>query len=132
MQSPKIQVFTENFISYIQFLETFGKCIGINSCPNGLDFTPKRSLCFQHNSAQCSKERTRVRFQPGVLGSQNHYKRHGIFPCFTETVTVRQKYVSWVLYRGLVIQANGRLTFQNDLRSGGLLCFIFNERQRPH
>ena len=61
MHSPKIQVFTENFISYIQFLETFGKCIGINSCPNGLDFTPKRSLCFQHNSAQCSKERTKVK-----------------------------------------------------------------------
>ena len=25
---------------------------------------------------------------------------------------------------GLVIQANGRLTFEDVLRSGGLLCFI--------
>ena len=25
---------------------------------------------------------------------------------------------------GLVIQANGRLAFEDDLRSGGLLCFI--------
>ena len=25
---------------------------------------------------------------------------------------------------GPVIQANGRLTFEDDLRSGGLLCFI--------
>ena len=32
--------------------------------------------------------------------------------------------VSWVRLRGPVIQANGRLTFEDDLRSGGLLCFI--------
>ena len=25
---------------------------------------------------------------------------------------------------GPIIQANGRLTFEDDLRSGGLLCFI--------
>ena len=31
---------------------------------------------------------------------------------------------SWVRLRGPVIQANGRLTFEDDLRSGGLLCFI--------
>ena len=31
---------------------------------------------------------------------------------------------SWVSLRGPVIQANGRLTFEDDLRSGGLLCFI--------
>ena len=30
---------------------------------------------------------------------------------------------SWVRLRGPVIQANGRLTFEDDLRSG-LLCFI--------
>ena len=30
----------------------------------------------------------------------------------------------WVHLRGPVIQANGRLTFEDDLRSGGLLCFI--------
>ena len=30
----------------------------------------------------------------------------------------------WVRLRGPVIQANGRLTFEDDLRSGGLLCFI--------
>ena len=30
---------------------------------------------------------------------------------------------SWVHLRGPVIQANGRLTFEDDLRSGGLLCF---------
>ena len=30
-----------------------------------------------------------------------------------------------------VIQANGRLTFEDDLRSGGLLCFIsMNARVR--
>ena len=29
-----------------------------------------------------------------------------------------------VRLRGPVIQANGRLTFEDDLRSGGLLCFI--------
>ena len=45
---------------------------------------------------------------------------------------LHQKKVSWVRLRGPVIQANGRLTFEDDLRSGGLLCFIFNERQRPH
>ena len=32
--------------------------------------------------------------------------------------------LSWVRLRGPVIQANGRLTFEDDLRSGGLLCFI--------
>ena len=31
---------------------------------------------------------------------------------------------SWVRLRGPVIQTNGRLTFEDDLRSGGLLCFI--------
>ena len=31
---------------------------------------------------------------------------------------------SWVRLRGPVIKANGRLTFEDDLRSGGLLCFI--------
>ena len=31
---------------------------------------------------------------------------------------------SWVHLSGPVIQANGRLTFKDDLRSGGLLCFI--------
>ena len=30
---------------------------------------------------------------------------------------------SWVRLRGPVIQANGRLTFEDDLRSGGLLYF---------
>ena len=30
---------------------------------------------------------------------------------------------SWVHLRGPVIQANGRLTFEDDLRSGDLLCF---------
>ena len=30
---------------------------------------------------------------------------------------------SWVRLPGPVIQANGRLTFEDDLRSGGLLCF---------
>ena len=29
-----------------------------------------------------------------------------------------------VRWHGPVIQANGRLTFEDDLRSGGLLCFI--------
>ena len=28
---------------------------------------------------------------------------------------------SWVRLRGPVIQANGRLTYEDDLRSGGLL-----------
>ena len=31
--------------------------------------------------------------------------------------------MSWVRLRGPVIQANGRLIFENDLRSGGLLGF---------
>ena len=31
---------------------------------------------------------------------------------------------SWVRLQGPVIQANGRLTFEDDLRSRGLLCFI--------
>ena len=31
--------------------------------------------------------------------------------------------VSWVRLRGPVIQANGSLTFEDDLRSEGLLCF---------
>ena len=30
---------------------------------------------------------------------------------------------SWVRLRGSVIQANGRLIFEDDLRSGGLLGF---------
>ena len=38
--------------------------------------------------------------------------------------TLNLKNVSWVRLRGPVIQANGRLTFEDDLRSGGLLCFI--------
>ena len=29
--------------------------------------------------------------------------------------------VSWVRLRGPVIQANGRLTYEDDMRSGGLL-----------
>ena len=32
--------------------------------------------------------------------------------------------MSWVRLRGPVIQANGRLTYEDDLRSGGLLWFI--------
>ena len=32
--------------------------------------------------------------------------------------------ISWVRLRGPVIQANGRLIFEDVLRSGGLLCFI--------
>ena len=39
---------------------------------------------------------------------------------------------SWVRLRGPVIQANGRLTFEDDLRSGGLLCFNYTVNQRPH
>ena len=35
-----------------------------------------------------------------------------------------QYMVGWVRLRGPVIQANGRLTFEDDLRSGGLLCLI--------
>ena len=35
--------------------------------------------------------------------------------------------VSWVRLRGPVIQANGRLKFEDDLKSGGLLCFIHSE-----
>ena len=31
----------------------------------------------------------------------------------------------WVRLREPVIQANGRLKFEDDLRSGGLLCFIW-------
>ena len=31
---------------------------------------------------------------------------------------------SWVRLRGPIIQANGRLTFEDYLRAGGLLCFI--------
>ena len=31
--------------------------------------------------------------------------------------------LSWVPLRGPAIQANGRLTFEDDLRSGALLCF---------
>ena len=31
---------------------------------------------------------------------------------------------SWVRLRRPVIQVNGRLTFEDDLRSGGLLSFI--------
>ena len=30
----------------------------------------------------------------------------------------------WESVAGHVIQANGRLTFEDDLRSGGLRCFI--------
>ena len=32
------------------------------------------------------------------------------------------KVASWVRLRGPVMQANGRLIFEDDLRSGGLLC----------
>ena len=35
-----------------------------------------------------------------------------------------KRLLSWIHLRGPVIQANGRLTFEDDLRSGGLLCFI--------
>ena len=40
--------------------------------------------------------------------------------------SVTNKRASWKLgsVAGPVIQANGRLTFEDDLRSGGLLCFI--------
>ena len=40
------------------------------------------------------------------------------------------KAASWVRLHGPVIQANGKLTFEDDLRSGGLLCYTVN--QRPH
>ena len=33
---------------------------------------------------------------------------------------------------GPVIEANGRLTFEDDLRSGGLLYFNYTVNQRPH
>jgi hypothetical protein len=34
-----------------------------------------------------------------------------------------EMYLSWVCLCGPVIQANGRLIFEDDLRSGGLLGF---------
>ena len=40
------------------------------------------------------------------------------------TLTVHKNKQSWVRLRKPVIQANGRLTYEDDLRSGGLLCFI--------
>ena len=33
---------------------------------------------------------------------------------------MNKKSASWIRLRGPVIQANGRLTFEDDLRSGGL------------
>jgi hypothetical protein len=39
---------------------------------------------------------------------------------------------SWVQLRGPVIQANGRLTFEDDLRSGGLLMLHYTVNQHPH
>ena len=33
-------------------------------------------------------------------------------------------FARWDRLRGPVMQANWRLTFEDDLRSGGLLCFI--------
>ena len=39
---------------------------------------------------------------------------------------------SWVCLRAPVIQANGRLTFEDDLWSGGLLYFTHSEPVRTH
>ena len=41
-----------------------------------------------------------------------------------DNVCNRRYFISWVCLHGPVIQANGRLTFKDDLRSGGLLRFI--------
>ena len=38
-------------------------------------------------------------------------------------IAFKTLWASWVHLRGPVIQANGRLTFVDDLWSGGLLCF---------
>jgi hypothetical protein len=54
--------------------------------------------------------------------------------CFDLTLKVKRETISkptyflykrggWVCLRGPVIQANGRLIFEDDLRSGGLLGF---------
>ena len=39
-------------------------------------------------------------------------------------------FASWVRLRGPVIQANGRLTYEDDLRSGGLLFISMNTSVR--
>ena len=45
--------------------------------------------------------------------------------CFVTGIfqTFKTKYIHRVRLRGPVIQANGRLIFEDDLRSGGLLGF---------
>ena len=56
-----------------------------------------------------------------LLGHESTFHQGKIFKKFLQVMTVRQELGS---VAGPVIQANGRLTFEDDLRSGGLLCFI--------
>ena len=57
------------------------------------------------------------------FGEQNGIMTSESFQIFGGTRSFTNS-LSWVRLRGPVIQANGRLTFEDDLRSGGLLCFI--------
>ena len=57
----------------------------------------------------------------GCFYSERHIALNTDYFFLESHITV---FVSWVRLRGPVIQANGRLTYEDDLRSGGLLCFI--------
>ena len=60
-----------------------------------------------------------------VVNSKRISKLLGVYvTCLGTSHLLIPLHCSWVRLRGPVIQANGRLTFEDDLRSGGLLCFI--------
>ena len=64
---------------------------------------------------------------PRLLNLIGSIKRHEVSKVHQRTSGLDRlirSQPSWVRLRGPVIQANGRLTFEDDLRSGGLLCFI--------
>ena len=51
------------------------------------------------------------------------HNKTSLYQIFLISKSPHTKISSWVCLRGPVIQVNGRLTFEDDLRSGGLLCF---------
>ena len=71
------------------------------------------------------------------LSPANHFKSTGssrlmrISLLRISLLRVFKTITSWVRLRRPVIQANGRLTFEDDLRSGGLLCFISMNASLP-
>ena len=90
------------------------------SCTSSLDlFKILYPKCFKHWPYAVAHEMSCLRFSPefSLVTDRTNYKNFNF-----EFILPNNK-ISWVRLCKPVIQWNGRLIFEDDLRSGGLLCF---------